>query len=80
MTRRYARKRQFLPRKNGNRGANAQLLRLREHRKKLVEALQTLSRLLEDYAPTWYSEEHRELAAGALSSSQKRTARRKTLR
>ncbi|PYQ45305.1 MAG: hypothetical protein DMG99_02015 [Acidobacteria bacterium] len=65
--------------KNGDRGGNAELLRLREHRNKLVEALQTLSHLLEEYAPTWYSEEHRELAVAALSRSQKRSAGRKTL-
>jgi hypothetical protein len=66
--------------KNVNRGANAELQTPKEHRQELVEALQTLSHLLEEYAPTWYSEEHRELAVAALSRSQKRTTGRKTLR
>jgi hypothetical protein len=77
--RRQARKRPALPPKNGNRPANAELLRLREHRKKLLEAMRTLSHLLEEYAPTWYSEEHRKLAAAALSWSQKRAVGRKTV-
>ena len=65
-----------MPPKNGNRGANTELLSLRKDRKKLVEALQTLSYLLEEYAPTWYSEGHRKLAAAALSASKKFTAGR----
>ena len=72
-----ARKRPVLPRKNVKRGANAELLSLRKHRQELIEALQILSHLLDEYAPAWYSEEHRELTIAALRSSEKRTKNRK---
>jgi hypothetical protein len=74
-----ARKRVVVRRKNVNRGANAELLRLRQHRQELVEALQSLSHLLDEYAPTWYSEEHRELTVAALKWSDKRSTGRKPL-
>jgi hypothetical protein len=71
---RRARKRVVVRRKNVNRGANAELLRLRQHRQELVEALQSLSHLLDEYAPTWYSEEHRELTVAAQVDAQRGTA------
>ena len=36
---------------------------------RLVEALSDLYQLLEEYAPSWYTEEHREKAEAALCSS-----------
>ena len=36
---------------------------------RLVEALSDLYKLLEEYAPSWYTEEHREKAEAALYSS-----------
>lgn len=36
---------------------------------RLVEALSDLYQLLEEYAPSWYTEEHREKAEAALYSS-----------
>lgn len=33
---------------------------------KLLEALETLNDLLEEYAPLWYTEEHRDKAEAAL--------------
>ncbi len=37
----------------------------------LAEALQDLCQLLEEYAPSWYTEEHREKAQAALHRAQK---------
>ena len=51
-------------------GSNqAELARLRENQKKLVQALQRLFNLLERYAPSWYTEEHHDTASAALSAT-----------
>lgn len=47
----------------------AELARLRENQKKLVQALQRLFNLLERYAPSWYTEEHHGTASAALSAT-----------
>jgi hypothetical protein len=73
---RPARKRPVLPQNKVNCRANAELLILREHRRRLFKALQSLFHLLEEYAPAWYSEKHRKLAAAALSSPKKFSAER----
>ncbi len=38
-------------------------------RRRLVEALSDLHQLLEEYAPTWYTEEHHRKAESALHDS-----------
>jgi hypothetical protein len=64
-------------------GSNqAELARLRENQKRLVQALQRLfnlleryapswytENLLERYAPSWYTEEHHDTASAALSAT-----------
>ena len=51
-------------------GSNqAELARLRENQKTLVQALQRLFSLLERYAPSWYTEEHHDTASAALSAT-----------
>lgn len=35
--------------------------------KKLADALKTLFELLEEYAPSWYTQEHRDQAKAALA-------------
>jgi hypothetical protein len=37
-----------------------------ENEAELIEALKMLFDLLEEYAPTWYTEEHHDRAASAL--------------
>jgi hypothetical protein len=49
--------------------ADSEIRRLREDREKLVTALQMLFALLEDYAPGWYTQEHRDIASDALASA-----------
>ena len=44
-----------------------ELAQLRNNEASLIDALQVLYNLLEMYAPTWYSEEHHNLARAALS-------------
>jgi len=41
---------------------------LGKNQEKLVTALQTLFKLLEEYAPGWYTQEHHDLASEALRS------------
>jgi hypothetical protein len=50
-------------------GNQAELAKLRENQKKLVQALQRLFHLLERYAPSWYTEEHHDIASAALSAT-----------
>jgi hypothetical protein len=40
-------------------------------RQRLIDALANLHRLLEEYAPSWYTQEHHEKAALALHSAEK---------
>ena len=49
------------------RNENEEIKKLREDQKKLTQALKVLYKLLESYAPSWYTEEHHKLAASALS-------------
>jgi len=46
----------------------SELLTLARKEKQLREALKTLFDLLEQYAPMWYTEEHREKARAALDA------------
>lgn len=47
--------------------ASNELRKLREDQKQLVVALQMAFDLLEDYAPLWYTQEHRDLLASTLA-------------
>ena len=47
--------------------ASDELRKLRDNQKHLVAALQMAFDLLEDYAPLWYSQKHRDLLTTALS-------------
>ena len=44
---------------------------VRDDEEKLVAALQLLFALLEGYAPTWYTEQHHNVASSALTSCAK---------
>ena len=44
---------------------------LKTEQPSLADALGDLCNLLEDYAPAWYTEEHRERAQAALRSDKK---------
>lgn len=44
----------------------SEVRRLRQNQKKLNDALRLLFDLLEEYAPPWYTEEHRDQAITAL--------------
>jgi hypothetical protein len=46
----------------------AEVLKLARKEKQLREALKTLFDLLEEYAPMWYTEDHREKARTALDA------------
>ena len=48
------------------RSRKADLLRLRENRKQLNEALKMLFALLEEYGPLWYTKEHHDQAKAAM--------------
>jgi len=48
------------------RSRKADLLPLRENRKKLNEALKMLFGLLEEYGPLWYTKEHHDQAEAAM--------------
>ena len=41
------------------------------NQEQLVQTLAQLHQLLEDYAPTWYTQEHHEIAEAALQSLRK---------
>lgn len=45
------------------------LVRLREERKEILDALEALFDLLEEYAPVWYTQEHRQTAFSALETA-----------
>jgi hypothetical protein len=45
---------------------NAEVVKLRENQRKQIEALQLLFDLLEEYSPSWYTEEHHKQAYAAL--------------
>jgi hypothetical protein len=51
------------------RARKKELSKLRENQTRLFEALQALYKLLEAYAPSWYTEEHHNLASAALSTT-----------
>jgi hypothetical protein len=44
----------------------------RRERARLTEALTELHKLLQDYAPSWYSEEHNEKIKSALKPMKRR--------
>jgi hypothetical protein len=44
-----------------------EIVRLREEQKQILDALQMLFDLLEQFAPCWYSEEQHERALAALA-------------
>ena len=44
---------------------------LRKNEEELVAALQALFDLLEEYAPQWYTEKHRNLASAALACTKR---------
>ena len=44
-----------------------EVVRLREEQKQTLDALQMLFDLLEQFAPCWYTEEHRDQALAALA-------------
>ena len=46
--------------------------RLRQTQKQILDALTTLVELLEAYAPSWYNQEHHELADAALAVKDRR--------
>jgi hypothetical protein len=46
---------------------------IRENQKQTRDALETLFELLEEYAPAWYTEEHRQQALAALATTAERT-------
>jgi hypothetical protein len=46
-----------------------EIVRLREEQRKSLDALQMLFDLLEQYAPWWYTEEHRQRALSALEAN-----------
>jgi len=48
------------------------LRELQGNQKKLVTALQMLFDLLEEYAPRWYTQQHRDKAVAALASTETR--------
>jgi hypothetical protein len=45
------------------------IVRLRQEHKQLRETLNVLFELLEEYAPSWYREEYREVAVAAVSGT-----------
>jgi len=48
------------------RSRNAELEKLKANQKQLKEALELLYQLLENHAPMWYTDEHREMSKTAL--------------
>jgi hypothetical protein len=64
------------PRNESNARTTSELLDssdlLKLDRTRLVDALAELQRLLEDYAPSWYTKEHHEKAKSALHPVKKR--------
>jgi hypothetical protein len=46
--------------------------RTQQEQKQLLDALKMLFDLLEEYAPTWYTEEHHRQALSALEASAER--------
>lgn len=54
------------------RGDDREIRQLKDNQKKLMATLQMLFDLLEEYAPRWYTQEHRDKAIAALSSIEKR--------
>lgn len=50
----------------GRRSIENEVVEFRDSQRELVRALQTLFDLLEQYAPSWYTEEHHNQALAAL--------------
>jgi hypothetical protein len=55
-----------MARPNGYESLEYDIARRREEQKQIVDALKTLFDLLEEYAPSWYTEEHHRQALSAL--------------
>jgi len=53
-------------------GDDREIRQLQDNQKKLVAALQMLFDLLEEYAPRWYTQQHRDQAIAALASIETR--------
>jgi hypothetical protein len=49
-------------------GDDREIRQLKDYQKKLVAALQMLFDLLEEYAPRWYTQKHRDKAIAALAT------------
>ena len=48
-------------------GDDREIKRLKDNQKRLMATLQMLFDLLEEYAPRWYTQEHRDKAIAALA-------------
>jgi hypothetical protein len=48
-------------------GEDRKIRQLQDNQKKLVAALQMLFDLVEEYAPRWYTQQHRDKAMAALA-------------
>ena len=57
---------------NGCEVLEDEIVRLREELKQILDALQMLFDVLEEYAPCWYTEEHHERALAALAMTNRR--------
>ena len=53
-------------------GDDREIRQLKDNQKKLVAALQMLFDLLEEYAPLWYTQKHRDKAIAVLASIETR--------
>jgi hypothetical protein len=53
-------------------GDDREIRQLQDNQKKLVAALQMLFDMLEEYAPRWYTQQHRDKAIAALASIETR--------
>ena len=49
-------------------GDDREIRQLQDNQKKLVATLQMLFDLLEEYAPRWYTQQHRDKAIAVLAS------------
>lgn len=54
------------------RGDSREIKQLKANQKRLMTTLQTLFDLLEQYAPRWYTQEHRDKAIAALAGIETR--------
>jgi hypothetical protein len=53
-------------------GDDREIRQLKDNQKKLVATLQMLFDLLEKYAPSWYTKQHRDKAIAALANIETR--------